>query len=678
MSGTATLLLLASSSISAGAGGVYACSGGSFDVTKFDLKTCDVSVFKKALKKVSKDLDVPETTVTTLLEDDTPIDWGAEPKAEPKAGPKAKPKPAKTQAQIQAEKEAAAREAERTRLLKMPPNTIDRKPGIVKGVEIQSDPSWVNASPEDCWGIVKDQDAYGAVVGWGHRNDTHLDPKLRNSCFVYTRKEDGTGMPPFKGDPSDKINISGCHKPGLKLSEGCMTDDEKKYFERLKRVPPKNIDTVFGQPKGVKIESDPSWAGMSAEDCFKLASEAGLESGVRAWGYRTSDYKDKKLRNTCFLYRDGDFTKFKGTNDKTIITGCVGPGMKTSSGCVSAEEIAQEIKSTSKMQKALAVAAMAAKIAEQLAKQAVAKVGKAAKAAANAVKNAAQDTARQVAAAAKAALEGAKAVARKAKEAAQYAARKAKQAAEAVANAAKRTAQEAARKTVQAAKAAANAAKKAAVAAANAVKNAAVNAAKKAVAAAKVAARAAKQAATQVARAAAAAAKKAADAAKKAAKAAANAAKKAAKAAANAAKKATNAVANVANQAGKALDKAFCFSPNTRVRSECGELVCMKDLKLGDVLVGGIIVDATMQIRNRSKDPYYKIHSKELDDYIYVTGSHYIKHGDKYVKVCDFPESIRTDDHSEILSCLVTSTHKIPIGEYTFWDWEDNLVPQSY
>ena len=694
MSAAATLLLLASSSISAGAGGVYACSGGSFDVTKFDLKTCDVSVFKKALKKVSKDLDVPETTVTTLLEDDTPIDWGGEPKAEPKARPKAepkarpkaepkaRPKPAKTQAQIQAEKEAAAREAERTRLLKMPPNTIDRQPGIVKGLEIQSDPSWVNASPEDCWGIVKDQDAYGAVVGWGHRNDTHPDPKLRNSCFVYMRKEDGTGMLPFKGDPSDKINISGCHKSGLKLSEGCMTDDEKKYFERLKRMPPKNIDTVFGQPKGVEIESDPSWEDMSAEDCFNLANEAGLESGVRAWGYRTSDYKDKKLRNTCFLYRDGDFTKFEGTNDKTIITGCIGPGMKTSSGCVTEEEIAQEIKSTSNMQKALAVAAMAAKMAEQLAKQAVAKVGKAAKAAADAVKNAAQDTARQVAGAAKAALEGAKAAARKAKEAAEYAARKAKQAAEAVANAAKRTAQEAALKTVQAAKAAANAAKKAAVAAANAVKNAAVNAAKKAVAAANVAAQAAKQAATEVARAAAAAARKAADAAKKAAQAAADAAEKAAKAATDAAEKAVNAVANAAKkvvkQAGKALKKLFCFSPNTRVRLECGELVCMKDLKLGDVLVGGIIVDATMQIRNRSKDPYYKIHSKELGDYIYVTGSHYIKHGDKYVMVCDFPESIQTDDHSEILSCLVTSTHKIPIGEYTFWDWEDNLVPSSY
>jgi hypothetical protein len=69
-------------------------------------------------------------------------------------------------------------------------------------------------------------------------------------------------------------------------------------------------------------------------------------------------------------------------------------------------------------------------------------------------------------------------------------------------------------------------------------------------------------------------------------------------------------------------------------------------------------LDATMQIGNRSKDPYYKIFSKELEDYIYVTGSHYIKHGDKYVKVCDFPDSIRTEEYGKVLSCLVTSTHR--------------------
>ena len=639
MSGTAvTLLLLASSSVSAGAGGVYACSGNSFDVTKFDLKTCDASVFKKALRKVSKDLDLPQDTVTALLGDDKPIDWGT--------GSETK----KTQAEIQAEKEAKAKEAERQRLLKMPPNTIDTKPGLVKGVEITSDPSWVNASLEDCWGIVKDAPEYGAAVGWGHRNDKHPDPKLRNSCFVYTRKEDGTGMPPFKGDPSDKIHVSGCHKSGLKLSEGCMTDGEKKYFARMKRMPPKNIDTVFGQPKGVKIESEPSWSGMSAEECFKLASDAGLDAGVRAWGYRTGDYKDKKLRNTCFIYRDGDFTEFKGTNDKTIITGCVGPNMKVANGCLTAEEMAQEIESTSKMQQVLAIAAMAAKMAEQLAKKA-----------------------------ATAAINAAKTAARKAKQAAQYAARKAKQAAEAVANAAKRAAQEAARKTVRAARAAANAAKRAAVATANALKNVALKGAKQAVAAAKVAAKAAKQAATAVAKAAEKAAKEAAEAAKKAAKAAAKAAKDAVKAASKAANEAVKATKKAVKAAGKALKSAFgwvCFSPDTPVTLKNGSRVCIKDIKIGDVLVGGTIVDATMQIGNRSKDPYYKIFSKELNDYIYVTGSHYIKHGDKYVKVCDFPDSIRTEEYGKVLSCLVTSTHTIPIGEHTFWDWEDNLVPR--
>jgi hypothetical protein len=135
-------------------------------------------------------------------------------------------------------------------------------------------------------------------------------------------------------------------------------------------------------------------------------------------------------------------------------------------------------------------------------------------------------------------------------------------------------------------------------------------------------------------------------------------------------KKVTKAV----NKAAKSVGKFFCFSPETRVRLKCGELVFMKDLKLGDVLVGDIIVDATMQIRNES-DPYYKIYSKELNEYIYVTGRHYIKHGETYVHVKDFPTAEPTDKVDGILNCLVTSNNNIPVGEYTFWDWEDNLVP---
>jgi len=136
------------------------------------------------------------------------------------------------------------------------------------------------------------------------------------------------------------------------------------------------------------------------------------------------------------------------------------------------------------------------------------------------------------------------------------------------------------------------------------------------------------------------------------------------------------AVRKGVSKAVKSVGKFFCFSPNTRVRLKSGELVYMKDLKLGDILVGDIIVDATMQIRNES-DPYYKIYSKELNEYIYVTGRHYIKHDEKYIQVKDFPGAEPTNEIGGVLSCLVTSDHTIPIGEYTFWDWEDNLVPST-
>ena len=44
---------------------------------------------------------------------------------------------------------------------------------------------------------------------------------------------------------------------------------------------------------------------------------------------------------------------------------------------------------------------------------------------------------------------------------------------------------------------------------------------------------------------------------------------------------------------------------------------------------------------------------------------------ESFIPVKDVNYAIKTDICDEELSCLITSTHKIPIGEYTFWDWED-------
>ena len=37
--------------------------------------------------------------------------------------------------------------------------------------------------------------------------------------------------------------------------------------------------------------------------------------------------------------------------------------------------------------------------------------------------------------------------------------------------------------------------------------------------------------------------------------------------------------------------------------------------------------------------------------------------------MCNLAE--KTNKYSDTLSCLITSNHIIPVGEFTFWDWED-------
>lgn len=111
-----------------------------------------------------------------------------------------------------------------------------------------------------------------------------------------------------------------------------------------------------------------------------------------------------------------------------------------------------------------------------------------------------------------------------------------------------------------------------------------------------------------------------------------------------------------------------CFAPETPIQLENGKTAMIKNLKLGDTLINGSVVEAVMRIKNYN-DPYYKIGD------IHVTGSHYVKHGTKYVQVKNLPTAERTEKIDDVVSCLVTNDHKIPVGGEMFWDWEDNLIP---
>jgi len=144
-------------------------------------------------------------------------------------------------------------------------------------------------------------------------------------------------------------------------------------------------------------------------------------------------------------------------------------------------------------------------------------------------------------------------------------------------------------------------------------------------------------------------------------------------------KKVGKAVVGGIKKAGSAIVNFFkpkprrCFYPDTLVTMEDGSTKKMCEIKIGDILKGGIEVEAVMTIMGDSDNVFYVIYSEELEDEIMVTGTHKIfsKKQDKFVFVSEHEDAKKSIFWSPQMSCLITEDHTIPIGEYTFWDWED-------
>lgn len=121
-----------------------------------------------------------------------------------------------------------------------------------------------------------------------------------------------------------------------------------------------------------------------------------------------------------------------------------------------------------------------------------------------------------------------------------------------------------------------------------------------------------------------------------------------------------------------------CFHPNTLVALKNGESKPMKDLDLGDVLINGSIVESVMKIDNkRDSIPFYVIKGAGVNNEdIYVTGTHFVydKNSEKFIQIAEYAEAELTNVKTDWFSCLITSDHKIPIGNEIFWDWDDYLL----
>jgi hypothetical protein len=126
----------------------------------------------------------------------------------------------------------------------------------------------------------------------------------------------------------------------------------------------------------------------------------------------------------------------------------------------------------------------------------------------------------------------------------------------------------------------------------------------------------------------------------------------------------------------KALGK--CFHPLTKIRLCDGTTKSMQDINLGDILEDGSYVESVMKIDNKREPiPLYVIKKSGVDNEdIFVTGSHLVfdNSQNKFITVDKYSKATLTNLHSEWFSCLITSNHKIKIGNEIFWDWEDHFV----
>ena len=121
-----------------------------------------------------------------------------------------------------------------------------------------------------------------------------------------------------------------------------------------------------------------------------------------------------------------------------------------------------------------------------------------------------------------------------------------------------------------------------------------------------------------------------------------------------------------------------CFHPNTNVQLQNGNIKAMKDIDLGDILEDGAVVESVMKIDNkRDRAPLYIIRNggvRSAD--IYVTGSHLVYDDTikNFIKVENYVGAETAILETDWFSCLITSNHRIKIGQHLFWDWEDHFV----
>jgi hypothetical protein len=119
-----------------------------------------------------------------------------------------------------------------------------------------------------------------------------------------------------------------------------------------------------------------------------------------------------------------------------------------------------------------------------------------------------------------------------------------------------------------------------------------------------------------------------------------------------------------------------CFHEDTNLYLSNGTIKKIKDICIGDELIAGTTVVATMVILNAYNECLYSVPDGVNGEPIYVSGTHYVYNSKQsQFQIVETLEGTHlTTIMPKRMYCLITSNNMIPIGNKIFWDWEDYKI----
>lgn len=118
--------------------------------------------------------------------------------------------------------------------------------------------------------------------------------------------------------------------------------------------------------------------------------------------------------------------------------------------------------------------------------------------------------------------------------------------------------------------------------------------------------------------------------------------------------------------AGVGIAYTECFDPKTPIVLSTGEKIPIGSIRIGDVIRGNHRVTGKF-VFNASNVELYSL------DGISVSGFHKVYYGKSCIHVKDHPDAVPIENNLTEIICLITDTHKIPIKNHMFTDYEEDL-----